>query len=217
MSVKVTYHGHSCVEISGSKRILIDPFLNGNPLAKINADYFDILDYIVVTHDHADHFGDTEKIAEKTGACIVAIHEISERCNKMGLKSEGMNIGGTIELEGIRFHMVNAVHSGDCTGFIIEIDGHTIYHSGDTALFSDMSLYGDFFNIDISFLPIGDRYTMGPKSAAKAVSLLKTDIVIPIHYGTFPMLTGTVAEFDEYVSDAKVIRLNIEESLEMEK
>jgi len=212
---KITYHGHSCIEISGSKRILIDPFLLGNPIAKIGIEHFQELDFVAVTHDHMDHFGDTEAISKNTDACIIGIHEIAEKCTSLGLKAEGMNIGGTIEKHGIKFHMVNAIHSGNCTGFIIEMDGHTFYHSGDTALFSDMRLYGDLFNIEVSFLPIGDRYTMGPKSAAIAAKLLKTDMVIPIHYGTFPMLTGTVKEFKEHIGDIRVIDLGVEEYIEI--
>ncbi|MDD5089704.1 MAG: metal-dependent hydrolase [Candidatus Wallbacteria bacterium] len=213
--MKITFHGHACILIEGSRKVIFDPFLNGNPSAVIKADDLSAIDYILVTHDHMDHLGDSEIISKKTGATVVAIHELSVVFQEKGLKSEGMNIGGTIELPGIKVHMVNAVHSGGATGLILELDGKMLYHSGDTALFSDMELYGEFFSIDMAFLPIGDRYTMGPASAARAVELLRVPKVVPIHHSTFPLLTGRPEDFRKLVKTAEVIVLSPGQSCEL--
>lgn len=213
--MKITWHGHSCVLVEGTKKILFDPFLTGNPRAVIKPGDLRQIDYIFITHEHHDHLGDAVEIAKANGSCIVALHEIAVSCLEQGARTEGMNVGGTLDFGGVRVNMVMAVHSGAATGMIIEMDGKTIYHAGDTALFSDMGLYAGFFKIDLAFLPIGDRYTMGPKSAAKAVELLKTPRVIPIHYGTFPLLTGKVEDFRKYVKNAEVIALSPGESFEL--
>lgn len=214
--MKIEFLGHACIYLEGSKNVLIDPFLNGNPLASKKPEDFENIDYILVTHDHMDHLGDTKSIAKRTGAVVVCIHEIAEDLSKSGIKSEGMNIGGSINLDDLTVHMVNAVHSGGSTGMIFELDGKTFYHTGDTALFSDMKIYGEFFDVDVMFLPIGDRYTMGPKSASRAVEFVKPKKVIPIHYDTFPILTGKPNEFKSYVEDkAEVIVLKPGENIEI--
>jgi len=209
--MEITWLGHSAVKIEGSKTIYIDPFLTGNPSACISCDSILTADAVIVTHDHSDHLGDAFEICKKTGATLFTIHEIAAAAEAEGIKAEGMNIGGTVESAGIKVHMVQALHSaerGDPTGVVIELDGKSIYHAGDTGLTYDMKLIGEFFHPDLSFLPIGDRYTMGVPSAARAVEFTQTKKVIPIHYGTFPIVEADPEEFKKLVgSKAEVIIL----------
>jgi len=207
----ITWIGHSAIKIKGSKTIFIDPFLTGNPVASTTPDKITEADIVIVTHDHSDHRGDSFGICKKTGATFIAIHEIAVEAAGEGIEAEGMNIGGTIEIKGVRAHMVQALHSsekGNPTGMVIELDGKTLYHAGDTGLTYDMKLIGEFFHPDLSFLPIGDRYTMGIPSAAKAVEFIQSKKIIPIHYGTFPGDNVNPEEFKKKVSDkAEVIIL----------
>jgi len=203
--LEVTYLGHSAVRIKGSKIVFIDPFLTGNPKAALAADKITAADVVVVTHDHGDHLGDAFPIAKRTGAVVVAMHEIAIDAESHGLTAQPMNIGGTVEARGIRVHMVPALHSagrGNPAGVVIEIDGKKIYHAGDTGLTYDLKLVGEYFHPDLSFIPIGDRYTMGPASAAKAVEFIKTKKVVPIHYGTFPLIAADPEEFKKNVGAA---------------
>lgn len=207
----ITWLGHSAVKIKGSKTIYIDPFLSDNPAASMSPNEITKADVVVVTHDHSDHIGDSFAICKKTGAVLVAIHEIAVMAGEEGITAEGMNIGGTIETQGVKIHMVNALHScdkGDPAGVVIEMDEKTLYHAGDTALTYDMNFIGEFFQPDLSFLPIGDRYTMGVRSASKAVEFTRTKKVIPIHYNTFPLVDADPDEFKKLVGDnAEVIIL----------
>lgn len=207
----ITWLGHSAVKIKGSKTIYVDPFLSDNPAASMSPNEITEADVVVVTHDHSDHIGDSFAICKKTGAVLVAIHEIAVMAGEEGITAEGMNIGGSIETQGVKIHMVNALHScdkGDPAGVVIEMDEKTLYHAGDTALTYDMNLIGDFFQPDLSFLPIGDRYTMGVRSASKAVEFTRTKKVIPIHYNTFPLVDADPNEFKKLVGDnAEVIIL----------
>lgn len=190
---KAFWLGHSAVKISGSKTILIDPFISGNPSASCSLDDLNGIDAVFVTHYHGDHVGDAFAICKKTGATLVAIHEIAVEAQADGIKAEGMNIGGTVALGSVKFHMVPALHSaekGSPAGVVVEIDGFKIYHAGDTGLTYDMKLIGEFFKPDLSFLPIGDRYTMGVDSAVKAVEFVQTRRVVPIHYNTFPLINS---------------------------
>lgn len=209
--MEITWLGHSAIKIKGSKTIIIDPFLTGNPAASAGPEEITEADLVIVTHDHGDHKGDAFPICKQTGATLVSIHEVAVQGEAEGIPTEGMNIGGTIESKGIKVHMVQAVHSsetGDPTGVVIEMDGKTIYHAGDTALTFDMKLVGEFFGPDLSFIPIGDRYTMGINSATKAVEFCQTKKVIPIHYNTFPIVTADPEEFKQKVGDmAEVIIL----------
>ncbi len=207
----ITWLGHSGIKIKGSKTVYIDPFLTDNPAASTTPEEIEEADVVVVTHHHGDHLGDAFAICKKTGATLVAIHEVAVLGEAEGLIAEGMNIGGTVEAKGVKVHMVTAIHSaekGDPAGVVIELDGKTLYHAGDTALTYDMKLIGEFFHPDLSFIPIGDRYTMGIPSAAKAVEFVQTRKVIPIHYGTFPIVSADPEEFKEKVGDlAEVIIL----------
>jgi L-ascorbate metabolism protein UlaG (beta-lactamase superfamily) len=207
----ITWLGHSAVKIKGSRILYIDPFLTGNPCASCGPDAITEADIVIVTHDHGDHIGDAFPICKKTGATLISIHEIAVQAEAEGIPVEGMNIGGTVESKGVPVHMVQATHSaekGDPTGVVIEMDGKTIYHAGDTGLTYDMKLVGEFFHPDLSFLPIGDRYTMGINSAAKAVEFCRTKRVIPIHYNTFPLVSVDPEAFKAKVGElAEVIIL----------
>jgi len=214
--IEITWLGHSAVKIQGSKTVYIDPFLTGNPKASTSPEKIKTADVVVVTHHHSDHLGDAFAIAKKTGAVIVAMHEVAVEAQALGLEAEGMNIGGTVEARGLTVHMVIATHSaekGCAAGVVIEMDGKKLYHAGDTGLTYDMKIIGEFFHPDLSFIPIGDRYTMGPASAAKAVEYVQTKKVIPIHYGTFPIVASDPQEFKKKVGGlAEVIVLKPGES-----
>jgi L-ascorbate metabolism protein UlaG (beta-lactamase superfamily) len=207
----ITWLGHSAVKLKGSRTIFIDPFLTGNPAASIAAGEIREADVIVVTHHHGDHLGDAFAIAAATGAVIVAIHEIAVEAQSRGLTAEGMNIGGTVDVRGVKVHMVAAWHSaekGCAAGAVIDMDGRRVYHAGDTGLSYDMKLIGEFFRPDLSFLPIGDRYTMGIPSAVKAVEFIGTRRVIPIHFDTYPVVRSDAQEFKRRVGQlAEVIVL----------
>jgi len=209
--VEITWLGHSAIEIRGSRTVFIDPFLTGNPAASLTPEEITEADVVIVTHYHSDHVGDAFSICKNTGATLVCIHELAVEAEAEGITAEGMNIGGTIEANGVKVHMVQAWHSaekGDPAGVVIELDGKNLYHAGDTGLTYDMKLIGEFFHPDLSFLPIGDRYTMGIPSATKAVEYIQTKKVIPIHYGTFPIVEADPEEFKTRVGDmAEVIIL----------
>lgn len=214
--VEITWLGHSGIKIAGTKIVYVDPFLSGNPRASIEPEKIKEADVVVVTHAHGDHLGDAFAICKKTKAMLVAIHEIAVEAQKENILSEGMNIGGTVEVNGVKIHMVQALHSaekGNATGVVIEMDQKRIYHAGDTGLTYDMKLIGEFFHPDLSLIPIGDRYTMGIASAVKAVEFIQTKRVIPIHYGTFPFIQSDPEEFKRKVGHhAEVIILKPGES-----
>lgn len=201
--MKAHYLGHSAVLLEGSKTVLFDPFLTGNPKASRTADSIRACDFLVVTHDHEDHLGDAFAIARRTGGTIVAIHELAVRAQGEGLRAEGMNIGGSIRLPAgdggdLRFSMTHATHSateGHPAGFLLEMDEKTIYHMGDTGLTTDLKILPEFFRIDLAFVPIGDRYTMGPASAATAVAWCGAKRAVPIHYNTWPPIAVDPADF----------------------
>lgn len=209
--MEISWLSHSAVRLKGSKTVYIDPFLTGNPKAPVSPDKITEAAVVIVTHDHGDHLGDAFPICKKTGATLVSVHEIAVQAESEGINSEGMNIGGTVETNGIKVHMVQALHSsekGDPTGIVVEMDGKNIYHAGDTGLTLDMKLIGEFFHPDLSFIPIGDRFTMGIPSAAKAVEFVQTKKVIPIHYNTFPFIDTNPEEFKKMVGEkAEVIIL----------
>lgn len=209
--MEITWLGHSGIKIKGSKTVYIDPFLTGNPAASTTPEEITEADMVIVTHHHGDHLGDAFAICKKTGATLVSIHEVAVEGEAEGIAVEGMNIGGTIEANGVVVHMVTAIHSaekGDPSGVVVELDGQSLYHAGDTGLTYDMKLIGEFFHPDLSFIPIGDRYTMGVPSATKAVEFVQTKKVIPIHYGTFPIVSADPEDFKQRVGDtAEVIIL----------
>lgn len=191
--VEVRYLGHSAVLLSdGKTRLIIDPFLTGNPMAAAGVGEVEA-DLILVTHAHGDHFGDSVALSKK-GGVVVSTFEIATYAEKHGARSVPMNLGGTYRFEGGWLKWVPAWHSssfpdgtygGMPMGVVVELSGKRIYHAGDTALFSDMALIGEL-GLDLAFLPIGDHFTMGPEDALKALELLKPKKVVPIHYNTFP-------------------------------
>jgi L-ascorbate metabolism protein UlaG (beta-lactamase superfamily) len=214
-ALSFTWLGHSTFlfRSPGGKRILIEPFVASNPSCPESAKKLGELDLILITHGHSDHAGDAVSIARATGAHVIANYEICLWLESKGIQNTApMGHGGTQTVGGLAITMVNAVHGssavedgrvvylGHPAGYVIGFeDGLTIYFAGDTALFGDMRLIGEMHRPTIAFLPIGDRFTMGPAAAARAVEFLGVRQVVPMHYGTFPFLTGTVAEFRQYV------------------
>jgi L-ascorbate metabolism protein UlaG (beta-lactamase superfamily) len=208
--MKITWHGHSVFELQDSLITLIDPFLMGNPMADITADEIDP-DVIVVTHGHADHMGDALTIAKRTGCKVVAVNEIAKYIQSQGVDARGANIGGTIDL-GAKYTFTQAVHSNgiDEAGFgwdagspagVVVGDGVTIYHAGDTALFSDMSLIRELYKPRVAMLPIGGRFTMDINQALVAVRLIQPQLVLPMHYNTFDVIRADVGKFQRMVED----------------
>ncbi len=197
MSVKVTWYGHACFLIeTGEHRLLTDPFLSGNPLAPVGASEV-AADYILVSHGHGDHVGDTVAIARRTGATVISNFEIVTWLQEQGLKKvHAQHIGGGFDHPFGRLKLTPALHGsglpggrdgGNPTGFLLASQGRRLYHACDTGLFSDMALIGEG-GLDLAILPIGDNFTMGPEDALRAVKLLQPRRVVPIHYNTFDVI-----------------------------
>jgi L-ascorbate metabolism protein UlaG (beta-lactamase superfamily) len=216
-----TWWGHACVEVRtrGGRTVLFDPWF-GNPRSPRPAETVDACDVLLVTHGHSDHLGDAVDIAARTSPAWPCIHELSlwlaTQLDEGAAEVIGMNKGGTVETRGLRVTMVRAEHSagswsdetasplhlGEPAGFVVELeDGRRILHAGDTDVFGDMRLIAELHRPDIAFLPIGGHYTMGPREAALAVELLGVTTVVPIHYGTFPVLAGTPDELRAALRD----------------
>lgn len=211
---RITWYGHACIEIltPGGRTVLIDPWF-GNPLSPKPPEAVDRCDLLLVTHGHGDHLGDALQIASRTRPAWPAIHELSLWLVRNYAARDGvigMNKGGTVEAAGLRVSMTSADHSagewnaggettlylGEPVGFVVELeDGTRIYHAGDTALFGDMRLIRELWRPDIALLPIGGHFTMDPEAAAIAADYLGVTDVVPIHYGTFPVLAGTPERF----------------------
>jgi len=211
------------VSTSG-KTILIDPWFSGNPSATQDADQVKACDLLLLTHAHSDHVTDATSIARRLDPPVVTIFDFTQILAKEGITNlHGINKGGTVEIDGIKITGTHALHSssyqmpngeqvyaGDALGFVIQLEnGLTIYDSGDTALFSDMALIGKSYHPSIAIVPIGDHFTMGPREAAEAAKLIGAKKVFPVHWGTFPILTGTAAEFAKYLEGTgiEMIRL----------
>lgn len=228
--MKINFLGHSGFMLEGSKTILVDPFLTGNPLARANPKDLKA-DYILITHGHGDHLGDALEIAKRNNATIISVFELANYCTRKGLKAHPLHIGGGYNFDGIYIKATMAWHGnsleredgaaeylGVACGFIIYMDGKTIYHSGDTGLFLDMELIGILNPLDLAILPIGDNFTMGSRDALEAVKLLKAPLVIPMHYNTFPLVKQDPILFKKNVektTTSKVLVLNPGESIKL--
>lgn len=219
--MKVTFLGHAGFLIEGSATIAIDPFISGNPLVKNRAEEIKA-DLILVSHGHGDHLGDTLAIAKQSGGTVVSVNELALYCGRNGANAHGMHIGGSRTFGGIKIKLTPAWHgsgldSGDgpmeylgtpC-GFVINMDGKTIYHSGDTGLFGDMELIGRRHSIDLAMLPIGDNFTMGPEDALEAIKMLKPKLVIPMHYNTWPLIEQDPLQFKSQVESATSSKVTV--------
>jgi len=204
---RITWLGHATVLIqtAAGTNILIDPFIQQNPKYPKGFVLPSKIQYILLTHGHGDHISDAVPVAQKHGSTVVAIYELAAYIGARGAANTiGMNLGGTVQLNEVAATMVEAKHSaaaqdekgthyaGVAAGFVLTIEGGPVlYHSGDTAVFGDMKLIHDLYEPTVVMLPIGGHYTMGPKEAALAVRLLAPQVVLPLHFGTFPPLIGT--------------------------
>ena len=219
--VEATWLGHAAWRFTGkTATVVVDPYLEENPAAPLKVKDLKKVDVVLVSHDHFDHFGDAPALCKKTGATLVATYEVATgAAEEHKIKAEGMNLGGTIEVAGVKVHMTIAFHTsakGHANGWVIEMDGVRIYHSGDTCLFGDMKLIGEIFKPDLACLPIGDRFTMGPPSAARAVDLIRPRTVIPMHYDTWPVIAQDPEKWKAMVgSAAEVVVLKPGESYEV--
>lgn len=203
--MKISFHGHSCVQIHTNEdhKIIIDPFISDNPMSDLSVKDLDI-DYILLTHAHNDHFGDTIELAKKNDALVITTVEIADFLELQDVKAHGMNLGGAHQFPFGNMKLVTAFHSsslqwknevislGNPAGILLEIEDKKIYHAGDTALYSDMKLFAP---VDLAFLPIGDNFTMGIEDAIQAANFLQAKDVIPIHFNTFPLIEQDPYEF----------------------
>ncbi|GLG00383.1 UPF0173 metal-dependent hydrolase YtkL [Alicyclobacillus hesperidum subsp. aegles] len=227
--MKITYHGQSCFVIeSGEHRLIIDPFLSGNEKAVIKPEDVKV-SHVVLTHGHADHVLDAEAIARNNDATIIAANELAVYYARKGLKIHPLGIGGKADFPFGRVKVTLAFHGsgveteqglvyvGPPVGYLLTIEGKTIYHAGDTGLFGDMKILGELNQIDLALLPIGDNFTMGPEDALIASEWLRAKTVIPMHYNTFPLIAQDGAQF---VQDLKMrgiqgVELKIGETYEL--
>lgn len=216
----VTWLGHSTVLVTTPKgtNILIDPFIEQNPKFPKSYKFPDKIDLILVTHAHFDHISDVVPMAKKHNAPVVATFELATYFQSRGVKNPvGMNIGGTYRQADVAVTQTEARHTsgimedgkffygGVPTGFVLTIEnGPVLYHAGDTAVFSDMQLIGDLYAPEFGMLPIGDHFTMGPKAAALAAKYLGVKQILPLHFGTFPPLTGTPDQLEKHLNNPNV-------------
>lgn len=230
---RFTYLGHATVrcDLPGGEVMLIDPWVMGNPSCPEELKTFDRLDAVLITHGHSDHMADAVEIARRyRPRVVVGTFEVCEWLTSQGVEGcAAMNLGGSQEVLGARVSMVRADHSaamgggggmitgGVASGYVVRLEGgYTFYHAGDTALFSDMQLIAELFRPELAFLPIGDRFTMDPLQAVRACRYLGVRQVVPIHWGTFPLLTGTPEQFERAAADfglnAEIVTLQPGES-----
>lgn len=209
--MKIKYFAHSAFQIitNSGHTILIDPFLDDNPLSPVKSK--DVkADFIILTHAHGDHVGDSLKIAKKYDPLFICVNELAEWIKAKGFKAHNMHIGGSHNFDFGKIKFTIAHHgsmtpdnqyAGEPAGVLITIEGKTIYHTGDTGLFYDMKLIGEMNPIDYMFLPIGDNYTMGITDAVKAVELANPKVATPIHFNTFPVIQADPQLFKKLVED----------------
>lgn len=225
--MRLQYLSHSAFKLSSAsgKSILIDPYLDANPLAKCKSTDINA-DYIILTHAHGDHLGDAFKIAKRCGSLIICVSELAGYCVSHGLRAHAMHIGGSHSFDFGRVKLTIAHHgsltpdmqyAGPAAGVILGIDGVNIYHTGDTGLFYDMKLIGEQDAIDYLLLPIGDNFTMGIDDAVKAVQLVNPRIAIPMHYNTFPLIQADPLLFKSKIHalGKNCIVLQVNEEIEL--
>lgn len=224
--MKISYHGHSAIQIEvGGKRLFIDPFITGNSQSDLDPRQVKV-DVILLTHGHNDHVGDTIEIAKREDALVVAPFELAVYLENQGLRTHPMNIGGAFNFDFGKVRYTKAFHGSSYTdesgithymgmpgGIILEAGEKTLYHAGDTALFSDMKMIGELFDIDLALLPIGDNFTMGPKDAKIASEWLRAKQVVPMHYNTFPVIEQDPVAFAKSLEKSKGIPLKAGEQI----
>jgi L-ascorbate metabolism protein UlaG (beta-lactamase superfamily) len=225
--MKLRYFSHSSFLITTEKgiKILLDPFLDGNPTSPVKAADIEA-DYIILTHAHGDHIGDSFSIADRCDSTFICVNELAEYCKSKGYKAHNMHIGGGHDFEFGRVKFTIAHHgsqtpdnyyAGEPAGVVITVEGKNIYHTGDTGLFLDMKLIGEMNSIDYMLLPIGDNFTMGINDAVKAVEFTAPKVAIPMHYNTFPVIEADPNEFKQKVeaegTDCRVMDFGQEISL----
>jgi L-ascorbate metabolism protein UlaG (beta-lactamase superfamily) len=220
MATTLTWLGHAAfrIDTDNGKRIYVDPFLNGNPKCPESEQQAERCDLVVLTHAHGDHVGDTVAIHKQHECPVVAQVELREWLTKQGVADDGMahslNKGGSATIDGIRVTLTNAFHSagtndagygGEACGVVLTLeDGKRVYFAGDTCVFGDMQLIARLYRPDVAVLPIGDHFTMGPEEAAVAIELLGNPRVVPCHYGTFGLLTGSPDALRKLAPDARI-------------
>lgn len=221
---RVTWLGHSAFRVitPSGKVIVIDPWVESNPMCPTELKKFERIDTLLITHGHFDHIADAVDLATNFKSQVVAIFETCLWLESKGVQNtSAMNKGGTQKVGEIEVTMTDAVHScgildgdkviygGEACGYVVRLPGGlTLYHSGDTALFGDMKYIGELYEPQLALLPIGDHYTMGPREAAMAIRLLQAPHVVPMHYGTFPALTGRPERLREITEDIKGLEIH---------
>lgn len=227
--MKITYLGHSGFLLTGSHgQIVIDPFLTGYPFPTLQPRELKA-NLILISHGHADHFGDSLEIARHSDGTIVANYELVNYCADQGVNTHALHLGGSRDFNLAKVKLTIAFHGssmgnnpaqcmGNPSGFLITMDGLNIYHAGDTALFGDMELIGRLHPIDVALLPIGDNFTMGPEDALEAVKLLKPQVAIPMHYNTWPLIAQDPQAFKtavEAVTPTKVVIMSAKDEYQL--
>jgi len=221
--IKLTWLGHATfrIETPEGKTLYVDPWIAGNPMCPDGDKKVKKADVLICTHGHFDHIADAVDVARQHNATAVGIYELCSWLEKKGVKQIApMNKGGTQTVADVKITMVHAVHScgildgdqivygGEAAGYVLEFsNGVKLYHAGDTNVFSDMAIIRDLYQPKIALLPIGDRFTMSPREAAYACKLLQPETVIPMHFGTFPLLTGKPSELQKLAPEVKVLEL----------
>lgn len=200
VTVKIKWLGHAAFMLTfKGKRLLIDPWISGNPASPMKVEDLESVDFIVVTHDHYDHIGDTEHIAKKFNSIVIGIPELVLTMEDKGLRVFALNIGSFVDVNGLfKVALVPATHTcsiGKPVGVILDIDGLKVYHMGDTGYTSEFQAIKEVFDPDVVLIPIGGHYTMGPREAALALKVLKPKLAIPMHYATFHILVKSADEF----------------------